>query len=411
MNISLIISRHILLNRQKSFSRFIIRLSVAATTLSVMAMIVTLAFVNGFQETVSKKVFSFWGHIHVQHLEDNKSLVAEETPIIKNDTIVNLIKQQNDLVEISAFATKSAVIEKDKTIEGVLIKGIESNCDSTQFTPFLQKGHWIDFGDTNYSKEIIVPQPIANELRININDTVRIHFIATKEGETSTYRKLIVAGIYKTGIEEYDKLYVLTDLRMIQRLNNWQPNQIGGYQIYIDDYKKMDGFNNRLLDKLPAEWVSRTTKEIYPNIFDWLSIQDVNRNVVFIIMGIVAVINLITCLLVLVLERTKMIGILKAIGSTNWSIQQIFLYYAFVITVIGIGCGMIAGLGLCWLQQTTHLISLDESSYYVSYAPVKVIGWQVALVGLGTAIICFLSLIIPTLVVKNLSPVKAIQFR
>ena len=170
-------------------------------------------------------------------------------------------------------------------------------------------------------------------------------------------------------------------------------------------------FNAKLLDKLPSEWVSKTTKDIYPNIFDWLNIQDVNRNVVFIIMGIVAIINLVTCLLVLVLERTKMIGILKAIGNPDWTIQKIFLYYASVITVIGIGSGMIAGLGLCWLQQVTHFISLDESSYYVSYAPIKIIGWQVVLVCVMTAVICFLSLIIPTIVVKKLSPVKAIQFR
>ena len=374
-------------------------------------MITTLAFVNGFQEEVSEKVFSFWGHIHVQHLEASKSLVAEETPITKNDTILQIIKQQAGVQHIAAFATKSAVVEKNKAIEGTLIKGIESNYDSTQLIPFITQGHWINFNDSNYSKEILVSQPIANSLQLKVNDTVRIHFIATKEGETSTYRKLIVAGIYKTGIEEYDKLFVIADIRLLQRLNRWQPNQIGGYEIFIDDYKKMDAINAALLEKLPPEWVSRSTKEIYPNIFDWLSIQDVNRNVVFIIMSIVAIINLITCLLVLVLERTKMVGILKAIGSNNWQIQQIFLYNASIITITGIGIGMLTGLGLCLLQQFTHFISLDESSYYVSYAPIKIIWWQVALVCFGTGVVCFLALIIPTIIIKKLSPVKAIQFR
>ena len=197
----------------------------------------------------------------------------------------------------------------------------------------------------------------------------------------------------------------------MQRLNNWQTNQIGGYEIYIDDYKKMDEFSNKLIDQLPAEWICKTTKESYPNIFDWLNIQDVNRNVVFIIMSIVAIINLITCLLVLVLERTKMVGILKAIGTPNWQIQQIFLFHAGIITLIGVGLGLVLGLSLCWIQQTTHFIHLDESSYYVSYAPIKLIGWEVALVCICTSFVCFLSLIIPTLTIKKLSPIKAIQFR
>ena len=411
MNISFIIAIKTLLIKGNSFSKFIIRLSIVATSISVMAMIATLSFVNGFQETISEKVFSFWGHIHVQHLEANKSLVSEETPIQKNDTILHLIKQQIGLKHISVFSTKSAVIEKDKAIEGVLLKGIDAEYDSSRFLPFIAKGNWINFNDNDYSKEIVVSQPVATSLKIKVNDTVRVHFIATKEGEASTYRKLIVSGIYKTGIEEYDKLFVLVDIRLIQKINNWKTSQIGGYEISINDYSQIDEFNNNLFDKLPNEWISKTTKEIYPNIFDWLNIQNVNRNVIFVIMSIVAVINLITCLLVLVLERTKMVGILKSIGTPDWHIQQIFLYHAFAITIIGIGGGLIAGVGLCWLQQTTHFIHLDESSYYVSYAPIKIVGWQVALICISTGIICFLSLIIPTLIVKNLSPVNAIKFR
>ena len=376
-----------------------------------MAMIATVSFVNGFQETISEKVFSFWGHIHVQHLEANKSLVAEETPIEKNDTILGLIKHQTGIKHISIFSTKSAVIEKDKEIEGVLLKGIDIDYDSSRFLPFIISGRWINFRDSNYSKEILISQPIANSLKLRVHDTVRVHFIATKVGESSTYRKLIVSGIYKTGIEEYDKLFVILDIRLIQKINNWNTSQIGGYEITINDYKQIDEFNTTLFDKLPNEWISKTTKEIYPNIFDWLNIQNVNRNVIIIIMSVVAIINLITCLLVLVLERTKMVGILKSFGTPDWHIQQIFLYHAFAITIIGIGGGLIAGVGLCWLQQTTHFIHLDESSYYVSYAPIKIVGWQVALICISTGIICFLSLIIPTLIVKNLSPVNAIKFR
>lgn len=410
MNVAFNIAKRIAFNRQPSFSRFIIRLSVAATAVSVAAMIITMSFANGFQKVVSEKVFSFWGHIRVQHLEADKALVAEETPIAKNDTVLATIRNQKEVTHVQAFATKSAVIEKKKEIEGVLFKGIEADYDSSQLKQFIVKGSWLHFPDSLYSREILISQPVAQSLQIEVNDTINIYFITPGE-TTGNYRKLRVAGIFKTGIEEYDKLFAIGDLRLIQRLSNWEPNEIGGYEIFIKDYKNADSVKKSLNDQLPQAWEARTIKEIYPNIFDWLNIQNLNKNLIFIIMGIVAIINLITCLLILVLERTKMIGVLKAVGTNNWTIQQIFLYYASVITALGIGIGLIAGVGICLLQQSTHFITLDESSYYVSYAPIAIVWWQVGLICLCTAIVCFISLLLPTLLVRNVQPVKAIQFK
>lgn len=410
LNLAFYIAKRIAFNRQKSFSRFIIRLSVAATALSVMAMIVTLAFVNGFQQTVAEKVFSFWGHVRVQKYEPNKSLVAEETPIDKNDTIENLIRQEPGVQRVQSFATKSAVLEKNKQIEGVLLKGIEKNYDSSKLKIYLREGRWLHFNDSSYSKEILVSAPIASQLQININDTVTVYFISIIDG-SRTYRKLKVVGIYKTGIEEYDKLFILGDLRLIQRVNDWSPEQTGGYEIFLNDYKQIDSVSMRLSDKLPAEWMSRSIREVYPNIFDWLNIQDVNRNVIFIVMAIVAIINLVTCLLILILERTRMIGILKAIGAGDGVIRKIFLYHATVITAAGIGIGFVAGIGISLLQQYTGFIRLDETSYYVATAPVHIIWWQVLAVCVSTALVCYLSLIIPTWLIKKINPVKAIQFR
>ncbi len=411
MSIAITIAKRIAFNKQQSFSRFIIRLSVAATALSVAAMIITLAFVNGFQKTVSEKVFSFWGHVRVQHFQNARSLISEETPINKNDTVVRIITQQNGFKKVQAFATKSAVIEKNKEIEGVLFKGVEANYDSTQFKTFLKQGRWLQFTDSNYSKEIIVSQPIAKTLQIAVNDTIRINFVSSNAGIANASRKLVVVGIFNTGIEEYDKVFAIGDIRLIQRLNNWQPNQIGGYEIFINNYHQMDKFSSGLSDNLPTEWLSRTIKETYSNIFDWLGVQDTNKYVVFAVMGVVAVINLITCLLILVLERTRMVGILKALGTNNWQVQQIFLYYASLISLSGIGIGFVVGVGLCLLQQQTHFIHLDESLYYVPYAPIDIIWWHVVLVCLATAFVCFLALLIPTIIVKKIQPVKAIQFR
>lgn len=410
MNLSFHIAKKIAFNTEKTFSRFIIRLSIAATAVSVMAMIVTLCFVNGFQETIANKVFSFWGHIRVQHFEADKSLISEEVAIEKNDTVETILKNQKGLERFQTFATKSAVIQKNKEIEGILFKGINEQYDSSRLKQFIQKGRWLHFNDSSYSREILVSTPMAKQLKLTVGDTVTVYFISTIEAK-STYRKLIIAGIYKTGIEEYDKLFAIGDLALIQRINNWQPNQIGGYEIFVKQYKQMDSINNQLLDKLPNVWNSRTIKDVYPNIFDWLNIQDINRNIIFVIMAVVAVINLITCLLILVLERTRMIGILKALGSTNISIQKVFLFYAGFITVSGIFIGLIGGLGICWLQQLTGFITLDETNYYVSIAPVHIVWWQIILVCTSTALVCFICLIAPTILVKKIQPVKAIQFR
>jgi lipoprotein-releasing system permease protein len=412
MNVAAFIGERIAFSKQRSFSRFIIRLSIAATVVSVAAMIVTLAFVNGFQKTVSEKVFSFWGHIRIQRFEPNKSLVAEETPMHKSDSVLRALRSIPEVKTIQAFGTRSVVVEKNKNIEGLLFKGVEQDYAFKNLEPFITKGKWIDFNDSLYSRNILVSQQIAAQLGIDVNDTLTVYFIS-REQQGSTYRKLRVSGIYRTGIEEFDKLFAIGDLRLIRRLSDWKENEIGGYEVFLDDYHKMDSINHYLSEGgvLPDIWISRTVKQVYPNIFDWLKIQDVNRNVIFVVMAIVAIINLITCLLILVLERTRMIGILKAVGSTDDTIQQIFLYHATIITAAGVGLGLVFGLGICFLQQAFHFITLDESAYYVSVAPVDIIWWQVVLVCVCTLVVCFLALIIPTLIVRSVRPVKAIQFR
>ncbi len=410
MNLAFTIAKRVSFNGQRSFSGFIIRLSIAATALSVMAMIITLAFVNGFQQRVSEKVFSFWGHVRVQKYEPNRSLISEESPVVMSDSVEAIIRNEPGVKQVQRFATKSAVIERHKEIENVLLKGIERSYDSTMLKPYITEGRWLQFSDSLYSREVMISAQLAAELNIKLKDTVTLYFISILDG-TRTYRKLQVSGIYRTGIEEYDKLFILGDLRLIQRVNNWEANQAGGYEIFLQNYKSLDSVSNRLTDALPPEWVSRSIREVYPNIFDWLNIQDVNRNVIFIVMAVVAIINLVTCLLILILERTRMVGILKALGATNGLIQQVFLYNASLITLLGIGIGFIAGTGICLLQQYTGFIRLDESAYYVSTAPVRIIWWQVAAVCAATAIVCYLSLIIPTLVIRKINPVKAIQFR
>lgn len=410
MQLATFLARRIALNKQHSFSRFIIRLATAATALSVAAMIITLAFVNGFQYAVSHKIFNFWGHLRVQEFEPGKAMIAEETPWKPNDTTLQVLHLFPQVKHIQAFATKSAVLEKNKEIEGVLFKGVEDDYDFNNLKSFLKQGRFPTFSAEAYSKDILLPEPIARELQIKLNDTVNVYFINQQEGRASV-RNLVVCGIFKTGIEEYDKTFAVGDLRLLRQVYNWQNGEIGGYEVFLNDYKQMDTVNYMLYDMLPQAWISRTIKQIYPNIFDWLQIQDVNRNVIFTVMAIVAIINLITCLLILILERTKMTGILKALGARDWVIQKIFLYHANMIAIRGIIIGLFFGLGICILQQYTGFIKMDEAAYYVSEAPVFIIWWQVGAVCLATLLVCLLALLLPTWLVKTIRPVKAIQFR
>jgi lipoprotein-releasing system permease protein len=411
VNVSSFIANRIAFNQEKSFSRFIIRLSLIATIISVVVMIVTLSFVNGFKEKVSEKVFSFWGHIRVSYRQPIKASIAEEIAIHKNDTVYQNIKNLPLVQSIHPFATKNAILKSTDELEGILLKGLDRTYNFQHLKEFLKEGRWVNFNDSTYAREIVISEYTAAQLKLKLNDKVLIYFF--KNDQTIRPDKLTIVGIYKTGIEEYDKTFAIGDMKLIQRLNGWQPDEIGGYEIFLKDYEQMDDVSQVIYNQqgFPELWETRTIKEIYPNIFDWLNVIGNNGSILLIIMVVIAGINFISCLIILVLERVRMIGVLKAIGASDWMIQRIFLYQSAIITVVGIIAGILIALGLLWLQMKTGFVRLKEAEYYMSTAHVKIIWWQVAAVAAGTLLLSLLVLLIPSLIVRKIQPIKAIHFR
>jgi lipoprotein-releasing system permease protein len=405
------IANRIAFNQHKSFSRFIIRLSTVATIISVMVMIVTISLANGFKEKVSQKVFSFWGHLRIQEKQPDKAIISEESPIVNNDTLVQFIKTDPDVESIHPFATRYAILKTKDEIEGVLLKGFDKTYDFNHLKEFIKQGRPIHFNDSTYSREIMISAYTADQLKLAVNDRILIYFILP-DGKIRP-DKLTVTGIYKVGIEEYDKTFAIGDIKLIQRLNDWQPDQIGGYEIFLKDYKRIEEKETAFFEspELPITWDVISVQQISPNIFDWLKMQNTTIALVLIIMIIVAVLNLTTSLIILVLERLRMIGVLKSLGATDWTVQKIFLRHSALITITGIVVGTALALGLLWLQQATGFIKLKEEAYYLSAAAVKIVWWQVGIVCAGTFIVCFLVMMIPSLLVRKVQPVKAIQFR
>jgi len=389
------IAKRISFQKQKNYTRFIVRLSIAATAISVAAILLTFSIVNGFQATIANKVYQFWGHIRV-------ASVSGEPMKLDANTLAGF--QKNPAIKtITPFINQSTVLSFEQDIEGVVARGIPA---STQI-PFLRKGKgWSsNTGKDSMLNEIIISDNTSKKLNIQLGETVRLYFLNTGAVQQ---RKLKVVGIYHSGIEEYDNQFVLVDIKLLQQLNNNE--LVEGYSIVLNENAPIEATTADLQKILPENWVATSIKNYYPQIFDWIGVQTINRNVTITIMLIVAIINLLTCLFIIMLERITMIGTLTALGASQNFIRKIFLYQASFICWTGILLGAIIGLGLSYLQAKTGWIQMDESAYFIKELPIKMDAIQILSVLIGTAIISYISFLLPTLWIKKISPAKAIQF-
>jgi lipoprotein-releasing system permease protein len=425
-NLPFFLARRIAFAGGQNFSRLIIRIAVIAVALSVAVMISASALIAGFKTEISRKIFEFWGHIHIS--DTAYSLSFEPTPIdIRQDFypsldtvrsipapfLENLEGRQKGthggIRHIQAFAHKPGIIRTKTALEGILLKGIGPDFDWNNLAPYLLEGQAINLTDSAASRDIIISRQTADRLQVGVGDKFILHFVKDRD---QVKRLFQISGIYKTGLEEYDRKFALCDIRQVQNLLGWEAGQVAGFEIWLDDLRDLDLYNQYIYDEvLPPELLAVSIREKFPSIFEWLELQDYNEIVILALMLAVAIINMITALLVLVLERTNMIGILKALGASNGRIRQIFIYHAAVITVLGMFWGNLLGLGFCYLQDKFRFIQLNEADYYLSYAPVKVNWLAVAGINMGTLAVTLVFLLLPSLVVSGINPVRAIRFK
>lgn len=394
MNTAFEIAKRISFFKQKNYTRFIVRLSIAATAISVAAIILTFSIVNGFQSTISNKIYSFWGHIQIASV--NGSTLTD------NPALTQQLKAIPNISAASAYLNQTMVLAKALEIEGLNAKGI---ADFSSI-PSLSKGRILNSNANSISKEIVVSKNIATKLHIDTGDQVRLYFL--QNGQIQE-RKLTVVGLFHTGIEEYDLKQVFVDIKLLQQLIQ-APNTISGYQVDLKDLNTIDQTQEKIQSILPENWVSSASADVYPQLFDWIKVQTINRNITIIIMLFIAIVNLITCLLILLLERVPMIGSLTAMGASQNMIRKVFMYQASFIAWMGIGLGVIIGLGLSFIQLKYQWIRLDESAYLIDVLPIRIQANQVLGVVLGTALVSYLSFLLPTLWIKKMSPAKAVRF-
>ena len=394
MSIAFEIAKKISFQKQKTYTRFIVRLSVLATAISVAAILLTLSIVNGFQDRIGGKVYSFWGNIRVNSI--NGDLLTPDPKTLHQLTQLPNVKS------VEAFNTQSTVLAYGQEIEGVNARGM-----STYSTiPFLIQGAGLSNYNDSSTAPIVLSDLLAKKLNIPLQAIVRLYFL--NNGNVQQ-KKMRVTGFYHSGIEEYDKQFVMVPLQTIQQLQK-SNNQIEGYSITVHDNSIQNSTNDLIQKTLPPNHVATTIDNYYPQIFDWIGVQTINRNVTISILLLIAIVNLLTCLFILMLERVPMIGTLTAMGAPQQMIRQIFLYQASFICWMGIGIGSVLGLGLAWSQQHFGWIQLDEAAYFVKTLPIKLDWTQIAYVILGTALVSYISFLIPTLWIKKISPAKAVQF-
>jgi lipoprotein-releasing system permease protein len=406
LNTEYFIARRIAIKSERTFSKLIVRIAISGVMLSLAVMMLSIAIIKGFKTEIQEKVRGYVGDVRIFKLDLNNSF--ELTPFVPSAKTLSDLKSNKNILFYQSYATKPAIISANDEVEGINFKGIDAGFNWDYIRRHLVRGRVIDFTDSVKStKEIMISAFTANRLKLKTGDNFIMYFVQNPPRK----RPFKIVGIYDIGVEEIDKGFVLGDINIIRRLNNWEPNQIGGIEIRLKDFSRLQAMSDEIYSNLEINLKSESVQEYFPNIFTWLSLLDINTKVLLILMMIVGVINMITALLIMILERTNMIGMLKAFGMTDYSVMKVFLYNALYLVGIGLLLGNLLGLGLGFLQHYTHIFKLNQTSYYLAYVPIEFHLTDILLLNLATLVICLIVLIVPSMLVSRVSPLKAIRFK
>jgi lipoprotein-releasing system permease protein len=410
LNYELFLAKRIIAAKQhkSSISSPIIKIAITAIALGIIIMLISIATGVGLQHKIKEKISGFNGHVQITNYEDNNSQITV-TPISKEQEFYPNFSNVKGVKSVQVFATKAGIIRTDTDFEGVIFKGVDSEFDWSFFDGYLAQGTVLKLADSP-SKTVLISKITADKLNLKIGDDFNLFFVKDDPNKAPNVRVFSIVGIYNSGFQEFDESYVIGDIKHIQRLNKWAPNEIGGFEVLLNDFDELEEKGDEIYKDVSSTLNAQTISEKYPAIFEWLHLFDTNIIVIIGIMILIAGINMITALLVLILERTQMIGILKALGSSNWSIRKMFLYNAAYLVTIGLFWGNLIGIGLLLIQKYFGLIQLNPESYYVSEAPVYIGIEYILLLNMGTLALCLIMLLIPSYIVSKISPVKAIKF-
>jgi lipoprotein-releasing system permease protein len=406
MNVEYFIAKRLFTAKEenKSYTKPILRIAILAIALSVAVMLLSVMVVTGFKNDISDKIIGFGSHITISSFSDNQSYETE--PIQISESLYTSILEDPEVKHISTFATKAGIIKTNDEILGVVLKGVASDYDWTFFNNNLVAGECFNVSDSIKTNQVLISENSANTLDLGVGDDLIMYFVQNPP----RVRKFEISGIYNTALTDFDKLFVMGDIKHIQSLNSWKNKQVGGVEIVVNNFNDLELVTEAVYEKIPYNLNAQSIKEKTPQIFDWLDLQNINVRVILILMLIVGGINMITALLILILERTKMIGILKALGANNWSVRRVFLYSAGHLILKGLFWGNCIAIGFAFLQKKFSIISLDSNIYYMNTVPIDFDFTAILLLNVGTIIVCYLILIIPSIIITKITPVKAIRF-
>lgn len=398
----------------------IVKIGTTGVALGVAVMIITMAVITGFQQQITGKITTFTAHLKISDYNENTS--QEPNPIVVDPQVLASIRHHPNVAHLQAFATKNGILKTKTENEGIVLKGVDAGYDWDFLSPYLKAGKLPQISDTAVSKDILISKTMADKLGLKLGQKLLVYFMSRKKLADTTFsgqnyieyeprvKDFYVKGIFSTGFADFDRNLVFVDLKQIQKLNYWNPQQVGGYEVYLRNFGQLEQSQEELNDLVGYDLIVNNVKQMQSAIFSWLDMIDVNAIIIITLMVLVAAANMISALLILILERTNMVGILKAVGLANGRVRSIFLHVSVQLLLRGLLLGNLVGIGLCWLQLSFRFASLNPATYYLDYVPINLSALHILLINAGTISVCLLMMFLPTLILNRITPVKAIRF-